>query len=82
VLQSTLAHLDGEALVQLKLKQGRPHVMLDMRIVDEEGGELPWDGKAFGNLQAGSILVFTTGRGALKERGTPCSPAHPLFVLL
>jgi hypothetical protein len=24
---------------------------VDMRIVDDEGRELPWDGKAFGNLQ-------------------------------
>lgn len=38
--------------MQLKLKQGRPHVFLDMRIVDDQGQELPWDGKAFGNLQA------------------------------
>ncbi|PSC71890.1 long-chain-fatty-acid-ligase [Micractinium conductrix] len=43
--------LGHEALVQLKLKQGRAHVLIDMRIVDDEGKELPWDGKAFGNLQ-------------------------------
>ncbi|EFN53923.1 hypothetical protein CHLNCDRAFT_48981 [Chlorella variabilis] len=49
---ASLTGLDGEGLVQLKLKQGRPHVFLDMRIVDDQGQELPWDGKAFGNLQA------------------------------
>lgn len=33
--------------------QGRGHVLVDMRIVDDEGQALPWDGKAFGNLQVG-----------------------------
>ena len=37
--------------MRLKLKQGRPHLLLDMRIVGEDGRELPWDGQAFGNLQ-------------------------------
>ncbi|MGQ0651405.1 MAG: 3-(methylthio)propionyl-CoA ligase [Betaproteobacteria bacterium] len=32
-------------------KQGRPMYGVDMRIVGEDGSELPWDGKAFGNLQ-------------------------------
>ena len=32
-------------------KQGRAMYGVDMRIVGEDGTELPWDGKAFGNLQ-------------------------------
>jgi acyl-CoA synthetase (AMP-forming)/AMP-acid ligase II len=32
-------------------KQGRTIYGVDMRIVDENGNELPWDGRAFGNLQ-------------------------------
>jgi 3-(methylthio)propionyl---CoA ligase len=32
-------------------KQGRAIFGVDMRIVDENGNELPWDGKAFGNLE-------------------------------
>jgi len=32
-------------------KQGRAIFGVDMRIVDESGAELPWDGKAFGDLQ-------------------------------
>lgn len=27
-------------------------MLIDMRIVGDDGKELPWDGKAFGNLQA------------------------------
>jgi 3-(methylthio)propionyl---CoA ligase len=32
-------------------KQGRAIFGVDLRIVDENGKELPWDGKAFGDLQ-------------------------------
>jgi fatty-acyl-CoA synthase len=32
-------------------KQGRAIYGVDMRIVGEDGTELPWDGKAFGDLQ-------------------------------
>jgi fatty-acyl-CoA synthase len=37
---------------QLKVqdKQGRPLFGVDMRIVDDQGKDLPWDGKAFGDL--------------------------------
>jgi fatty-acyl-CoA synthase len=34
----------------LQTKQGRPIYGVDMKIVDGAGKELPWDGKAFGNL--------------------------------
>ena len=32
-------------------KQGRAMPGLDIRIVDDRGAELPWDGKVFGNLE-------------------------------
>lgn len=58
-VKGTLAgSLDREGIVALKLKQGRPHVFMEMRIVDDAGKELPRDGKAFGNLQVrGPIAV-------------------------
>jgi fatty-acyl-CoA synthase len=31
--------------------QGRPHLFCDMRLVDDEGKQLPNDGKAVGHLQ-------------------------------
>ena len=36
--------------MKIRLKQGRAVFGVDMKIVDDEGLELPWDGKTFGNL--------------------------------
>ena len=42
--------LDAEALLNVKLKQGRGVWGVDLKIVGDDGQPLPWDGKAFGNL--------------------------------
>ena len=39
-----------DAQLAVKNKQGRAIFGVDMKIVGEDGNELPWDGKAFGNL--------------------------------
>jgi 3-(methylthio)propionyl---CoA ligase len=39
-----------EQRLQLQSKQGRPVYGVDMKIIDGEGKELPWDGKTFGDL--------------------------------
>ncbi|MDI3306934.1 MAG: long-chain-fatty-acid--CoA ligase [Acetobacteraceae bacterium] len=44
--------LPAEAAMRLRLKQGRAVCGTDIKIVDAEGKELPWDGKAFGDLKA------------------------------
>jgi acyl-CoA synthetase (AMP-forming)/AMP-acid ligase II len=44
------AALTGEAAIGQRLKQGRAACGTDMKIVDVEGRELPWDGKAFGDF--------------------------------
>ena len=36
--------------MKIRLKQGRAIYGVDMKIVDETGHELPWDGKTFGDL--------------------------------
>jgi fatty-acyl-CoA synthase len=45
-------HLDlsQDEKIDLSLKQGRAIYGVDMKIVDATGNDLPWDGKAFGNL--------------------------------
>lgn len=42
--------LNREEQLAIKDKQGRPIFGVDMKIVDDNGAELPWDGKAFGEL--------------------------------
>ncbi|MDR7305235.1 3-(methylthio)propionyl-CoA ligase [Rhodoferax saidenbachensis] len=42
--------LDPAGKMKIRLKQGRGIFGVDMKIVDEEGKELPWDGKAYGDL--------------------------------
>jgi 3-(methylthio)propionyl---CoA ligase len=39
-----------EAQLSVKNKQGRPIFGVDLKIVDSAGKDLPWDGKAFGDL--------------------------------
>jgi len=42
--------LDAEGRLKIRLKQGRAVYGVDMKIVDAEGNELPWDGKTYGDL--------------------------------
>ncbi len=42
--------LSAEERDRIRLNQGRPIYGVDMKIVDDEGKELPRDGKAFGDL--------------------------------
>jgi acyl-CoA synthetase (AMP-forming)/AMP-acid ligase II len=42
--------LSGNELLKQRTKQGRCLYGIDMKIVDADGIELPWDGKSFGNL--------------------------------
>jgi fatty-acyl-CoA synthase len=45
-------HLDlpEEEQMKIRLKQGRTFFGVDMKIVGDDGKELPWDGKTYGNL--------------------------------
>ncbi len=42
--------LDAAELAQIKLKQGRGVCGVELKIVDDDGNRLPWDGKAFGEV--------------------------------
>ncbi|POR56549.1 long-chain-fatty-acid--CoA ligase [Bosea psychrotolerans] len=44
-------HLEGEALYDLKVKQGHPPFTVEFRITDDAGKDLPWDGATFGRLK-------------------------------
>ncbi len=42
--------LNAEDKMKIRLKQGRAIYGVDMKIVDDAGQDLPWDGKTFGDL--------------------------------
>ncbi|OGB14478.1 MAG: long-chain fatty acid--CoA ligase [Burkholderiales bacterium RIFCSPLOWO2_12_67_14] len=49
-LKNAQLALPPEEQTKVRLKQGRAVFGVDMKIVDESGDELPWDGKAYGDL--------------------------------
>ena len=51
--------LDEESQYALRTTQGRVLFGIDMKIVDPEGKELPWDGEAFGDLLIRGPNVLT-----------------------
>ena len=55
-----------EKQLDQKMKQGRPPYGVDMKIVDDEGKELAWDGIAFGRLLVrgpGVAAAYVKGEG-------------------
>jgi acyl-CoA synthetase (AMP-forming)/AMP-acid ligase II len=50
-IKSGLEHLSDEEKLDLAVKAGRGIFGFEMRIVNDEGEELPWDGVAYGALQ-------------------------------
>ncbi|MDQ2954032.1 MAG: AMP-binding protein, partial [Pseudomonadota bacterium] len=45
------AELTGEARIDIQQKQGHPPFGVEMKITDDAGKRLPWDGKTFGRLK-------------------------------
>jgi fatty-acyl-CoA synthase len=45
------ASLEGEARLDIQQKQGQTPFMVEMKITDDTGRRLPWDGKIFGRLK-------------------------------
>ena len=49
-LKNKQLSLPQESQMKIRLKQGRAIYGVDMKIVDADGKELPWDGKTYGDL--------------------------------
>lgn len=49
-LKNKHLRMPPEEQMKIRLKQGRAIFGVDMKIVGDAGNELPWDGKAFGDL--------------------------------
>jgi fatty-acyl-CoA synthase len=50
-LKPAYADLSGEARLDIQQKQGHTPFTVEMKITDDAGRELPWDGKTFGRLK-------------------------------
>jgi fatty-acyl-CoA synthase len=49
-LKPEYASLTGDAKLDVLVKQGHPPFMIEMKIADDAGRRLPWDGKSSGRL--------------------------------
>jgi fatty-acyl-CoA synthase len=49
-LKPEYASLTGDAKLDVQLKQGHPPFTVEMKIEDDAGRRVPWDGKSFGRL--------------------------------
>jgi len=66
VMSRRAAGLSPDEWWSLKLKQGRPPFMIDMKITDDEGNSLPHDGQTFGRLKVKGPAV---ARSYFKDEG-------------
>ncbi len=56
-VKAQFADLKGDALIDLKSKQGFAFFGVEMKITDDSGKSLPWDGKTFGSLKVAGFAV-------------------------
>jgi len=66
--------LSEEKLIDLQCLQGRGVFGIEMRIVDENNQELPWDGDAFGSLKVRGPWVSSGYYGLSQEPGSEGCP--------
>lgn len=71
-LQNRQLKLPEEEQLKLLLKQGHSIYGVDMKIVDDAGKELPWDGTTYGNLLVRGHWVIRSYFGG--EGGDPLVP--------
>lgn len=57
------AGLDGEAVLDLKEKQGYAPFGVEMKVTDDENNEHPWDGSTFGRLKVRGPAVASAYYG-------------------
>jgi len=68
-LKAKHANASQEDKFAVQARQGRAPFGVDLRIVDTAGSELPWDGKAFGDLHVrgrGSPVPTSRAKAAIR----------------
>jgi fatty-acyl-CoA synthase len=72
-LKPEYAELTGAERMEAQLKQGHTPFGVEMKITDDTGRRLPWDGKTFGRLKVRGPAVtkayFKEGHDVLDEEG-------------
>jgi fatty-acyl-CoA synthase len=72
-LKPAYADLKGDALLDVKQKQGHSPFGIEMKITDDSGRRMPWDGKTFGRLKVRGPAVtksyFKEESGILDDEG-------------
>jgi fatty-acyl-CoA synthase len=72
-LKPEYAALTGDALLDVQQTQGHAPFGVEMKIVDDAGKVLPWDGKTFGRLMVRGLAVtssyFKEGGSILDDEG-------------
>ncbi len=63
-VKSQFADLKGDALIDLKTKQGFAFFGVEMKITNDAGESLPWDGVTFGRLKVAGFAVTKGYYGA------------------
>jgi fatty-acyl-CoA synthase len=66
-LKPEYAGLTGEARLDVQVKQGHPPFGVEMKITDDAGRDVPWDGKTFGRLKVRGPAV---ARAYYREDGS------------
>lgn len=72
--KSGMENITDQELIDLQCLQGRGVFGIEMRIVDENNQELPWDGVAFGALKVRGPWVASGYYGLSQEPGSEGCP--------
>jgi len=62
-IKTTLGALDEDARLAVRATQGYPVPFVEVRHVDDQGRELPWDGKTMGELEVRGPWVASSYMG-------------------
>ncbi len=73
-IKAGMENLSDEELIDLQCKQGRTVFGVELKIVDDDNNELPWDGVAFGALKARGPWIATGYYGLSQEPGAEDCP--------
>jgi len=62
---------DEERLIEIRSRQGRPVPLVGVRLADEDGHQLPWDGESIGEVQVAGPWVAS---GYYRRKGDGMTP--------